>query len=116
MGALPGWVALAWLGVVSVACAGCSNPTQITLLIASDQCSGGATATSITVGDPPNIEGNPPSASTSNCATDTGSIGSLVLVPSGADDAQVEIRVVLGVGDAGADPMTCLASPPTYGP
>jgi hypothetical protein len=112
------WAALAWLGLSA---AGCSDPTQITLLIASDECArnAGATVTSITVGDPPNIEANQPSAVTTQCASDSGTIGSLVLVPSGADTAAVEIRVVLGVG-AGTDPSTCLApgpsGAPAYGP
>src|ERR1019366_1681562 len=91
------WAALAWLALSTAAC---SDPTQITLLIASDECAtnAGATVTSIPVGDPPNVESNPPSAVTTQCASDTGTIGSLVLVPSGADTAAVEIRVVLGVG------------------
>lgn len=70
----------------------CREPTQITVEVSAESCNQLA-ETSITVGRLSSLEGRPPSAYTSSCEPN-GKIGSLVVVPSGADDEEVAVRVV----------------------
>ena len=63
--------------------------------------------TTLAVGDLASVGGNPPSATVTRCDPATGHIGSLVVVPSGADNAQVAIRVVTGID---RDPASCEAA------
>jgi hypothetical protein len=55
---------------------------------------------SITVGSLDALEARPPLATGTACDPTTGTIGTLVLVPSGAKDAEFAVRVVVGIGDS----------------
>ncbi len=100
------------MGLALLELGGCSAPTQITVSVTTDDCTG-TNGTTVTVGELGSIEDKAPVASKPTCnqGPDGGTIGSLVIVPSGANDATVAVRVILGVGQ---DPSACVA--PTYGP
>lgn len=78
----------------------CGEATSITLEITTNlSCHGSpALEVGIATGDLASIDGRPFSATKSWCEPSAGRIGSLVLVPSGADDAEVAVRVVAGIG------------------
>ena len=91
--------------------AACKDPTQITVEITTDVKCTDLRGTSITVGDLAGLDDRPLTTQTTTCDPDRARIGSMVIVPSGADDETVAIRVIVGLGK---DPATCL--PPSYGP
>lgn len=77
----------------------CREPTQITLVITTDVPCATVTAkgVDVRVGAPLTVDDQPTTdVSTSHC-TDT-TVGSIVVVPSGEDDAHVGIEVTLGTG------------------
>ena len=76
--------------------AGCRAPTQVTLQVRSDIPCSKLGGTVIRVGSPSDTEGREPTATTTSCSAD-GTIGSLVVVPSGAADAEED------AGDGAAD-------------
>jgi hypothetical protein len=92
-----------------VALAACQSATAIVVDVATDvPCSDGTRVqTTLAVGDVANVAERPPSATVTRCDPATGRIGSLVVVPSGDDNAEVAIRVVTGVG---RDPASCVDS------
>jgi hypothetical protein len=74
----------------------CREPTQITLEVTTDVPCANVRGTTVTVGTLDSLEGKQTAASVTNrCQTQR--IGSLVLVPSGANDDTVALRVVTGV-------------------
>jgi hypothetical protein len=73
-------------------------PTEITIAMTTDVPCAQVTETSIAVGDLVGLEARPPAASSTICDAATGTIGTLVIVPSGAKDELVALRVVLGIG------------------
>jgi hypothetical protein len=86
---------------------GCQPATAIVLDVTTDvSCGGsltGGVATSITVGRIADVDQRPPATTVTHCDSATGRIGSLALVPSGAEDAEVAVRVVTAVaGDLAA--------------
>jgi uncharacterized membrane protein YgcG len=89
------------LAALCVPCA-CQGATAIVVDVSTDVPCGTADAahvmTAIAVGPLAGIDERPPVATTSRCDPSTGRIGSLVVVPSGAVDATVAIRVVTAVG------------------
>lgn len=92
----------------ALAMLGCAQPTEITLELTTDApCNG---TVSVTVGSSLTNMGADASASTATCANgSTGTIGTLVIVPSGADNASVAIAVTLDENDGGT---TCDAGAP----
>ncbi len=87
--------------------AACRDPTQVTLEISTDVPCADLTSTSITTGVLTRLEGRDPSAETQRCDAATGRIGSLVLVPSAGDSAEVAVRVIAGIGRS---PDECVAN------
>jgi len=82
---------------------GCLDPTQIQLDVYSNAVCADVGGTSIAAGLPGELDdGAPQVASTTSCTPSPrgAEIGSLVLVPSDADDAVVGIRVALSLGGA----------------
>jgi hypothetical protein len=79
----------------------CADPTEIRLNVYTDvPCTGGAEWKGIAVyvgRADTNIENKAPALTTTDC-DHNGQIGSLVLVPSGAKDEEVALRVVAGIG------------------
>ena len=94
----------------------CAAPTQIVIEIYSDACPGTNAAgqinkTEITVGNATNVDFKPPAASHDFCEkTPANGVGTLTIYPSGANDAEVAIKVVAGVDPIG--PGQC--HPPDY--
>ena len=92
---------LSWLGSLGLAVASlshCLAPTEIVVWLSTDVgCPDvGVQGYAIVVGDPATIETQSPTTVTNGCSSD-GGLGSIVVVPSGSDQARVGIRVVLGV-------------------
>jgi hypothetical protein len=89
----------------------CQSATAIVVDVSTDVPCGGARAghltTSIAAGELASIDERPPAATVTRCDPATGRIGSLVVVPSGADNAEIAIRVVTGVD---RDPVSCGAA------
>lgn len=79
---------------------GCGEATSITVEITTNlSCKESPKLeVGIATGDLASIDGRPFSATKTWCERAPGRIGSLVLVPSGADDAEVAVRVVAGIG------------------
>lgn len=78
----------------------CRTPTSITVEITTDVACADLKGVTIASGDPAKLDSLAPVATTTRCAADGASknrVGSLVIVPSGATDAQVGVRVVAGV-------------------
>lgn len=104
----PSFLVVAAPATVALLFFACQDPTQIRLELTTDaDCTAGVT-TEITVGAPADIEKTKPRASTKRCSSPSGRIGSLVLVPSDDDSAEIAIRVTAGVG---VDPSTCEKQP-----
>ncbi len=77
--------------------AGCREPTQITVEVITDVACSDSPQTAVVAGRfGGDFESRPPAAEARGCA---GRVGSVVLIPSGARDEEVAIRVVTGVGD-----------------
>jgi hypothetical protein len=81
--------------------AGCLDPTEIVVTVRTDvDCTDAARYKGISIyADVPGakLEGKAEPALTTNACDPDGTIGSIVLVPSGDDDAEVGIRVVAGI-------------------
>lgn len=84
-------------GVALVTAVACLEPTAITLQLSTDVPCSSLQGVTITVGSTGDYETKAPATETSTCSPD-GTIGSLVLVPSGSKDAEIAIRVVAGYG------------------
>jgi hypothetical protein len=102
--------------VITLVAASCRSPTEITLELTTDEpCElVFATGANITAGSFEELERKPPGARTSDCRAlnGEGSLGSLVLVPSGPLDDPIAVRVVMGVTRSADD---CVAAiPPDY--
>jgi hypothetical protein len=80
--------------------AACLGPTEIVLDVRTDvACSSPSSwrGVAVSVGQPgPDVESRSPVLTTTTCSG-TGEIGTLAVVPTGAKDAQVGIRVVAGI-------------------
>jgi len=108
-GALQSLRHIAPVGVVAASAlllpGGCREPTQITLRISTDIPCGEVGKTAVAVGRLGALEKKDAASTTSNCRD--GYIGTLVIVPSGADDSEVGVRIVTGLGPT---PEACVAS------
>jgi alpha-tubulin suppressor-like RCC1 family protein len=82
---------------------GCRGATQISVEVTTDVDCAAYTATTLTVGRLGAINPASPATQASSCGPN-GRIGSVVIVPSGADDEAVAVEVVGGVG---VDPTRC---------
>lgn len=96
-------------GVALVTPVACLDPTDITLQLNTDVPCSSLQGVTVTVGTSSDFETKAPTTETSSCSPD-GTIGTLVIVPSGSKDEEVAIRVVAGYGQT-AD--SCQA--PGYG-
>ncbi len=76
----------------------CQDATQIRLELSTDASCALVRGTSITVGPHGGTIARAPVSITSSCQDASGEIGSLVLVPSGATNAEIEVSVVTAVG------------------
>jgi len=89
----------------------CDAATAIVVDVSTDlPCSGASPmTTTIAVGDSTSsLDERPAVAATTRCDPATGHIGTLVVVPSGANDEPVAIRVVTAIDRS---PDACLTSP-----
>jgi hypothetical protein len=87
----------------------CLSPTEITLDVRTDvPCTNAASwrGVAISVGEPGvDVESRAPVLTTTACSA-SGQVGTLVVVPTGADNAEVGIRVVAGITE---NPEDCAA-------
>ncbi len=99
-----------WLSFALVTCfaVGCLEPTQITLELSTDVPCEETAGSAITVGVPLALETRDPVLVGQTCtaAGARGDLGSMVLVPSGDDDAPVGVKVALAVSDDEAETLT----------
>jgi len=106
-----GWLNPRVIPVISavavVIAPGCREPTEITVLVSTDLPCENLLGLSITSGNPGEIDSATPgtvqSAAELSC-DGSGSLGSIVLVPSGSKDEHVSFRIVLA--DSGGDPRS----------
>jgi hypothetical protein len=89
----------------------CRTATEITLTLNTDAPCSGVTGTSISLDRAGAPETDTPATRTASCTSGSGALGSIVLVPSGARDAELVVRVVTALGV----PLEACA-PPAYGP
>ena len=89
----------------------CQDATAVVVDVSTDVpcASEGTVTTAISAGTATDYTTSTPLTVTSRCDSTTGRIGSLVLVPAGADDAEVAIQVVTATH--GMAPDTCTADP-----
>jgi hypothetical protein len=99
------------LAVPAAVSGACRSPTQITIEITTDVKCPDVKGTALTIGHLVELEQLPATTATPACDPSNGRIGSLVIVPSGANDDTVAVRIVMGVGK---DVSEC--KPPAYGP
>lgn len=88
----------------------CLEPTQVQLELTTDVPCDEVGGVAITVGTPGALESKPPAAVSLVCRDD-GTLGTLVVVPSGERDAELAVRVV-----AGRNLEVEQCEPPEYGP
>jgi outer membrane protein assembly factor BamB len=86
--------------------ADCREATEITVVVTTDVDCSHVTATSIAIGAVAGLDMRPASAETKTNVCAAGRIGALVVVPSGHSDAEVAIRVVVGLD--GKTPDACV--------
>ena len=80
-------------GLAAGALVSCRPATQVTLELGTDAECVDIRQTSITTGRLEGLEERPAVTSTSACDPETRRIGSLAVVPRGADDAELGVRV-----------------------
>lgn len=86
-----------WL--LGLGLAGCRAPTQVTVELTTDVDCAAGVHTTLQVGSPgSDVERRSPNVDTVACHPG-GRIGSLILVPSGANDAEFAVKTVLAHGD-----------------
>lgn len=95
----------AWLAVLFVPLS-CKDPTEITIAVSTDVPCAHVTETSIAVGGLGLPDDKPPTALSTIC--EGGTLGALVVVPSGDKNAELVVRVVTGLNGQRAD--ACVAS------
>jgi hypothetical protein len=98
------------LGVAAAACAavtdGCKEPTQVTIDARTDVPYRAGVAATFTVGAPGRIEGADPTTESRAPWGSDGRVGTLVVIPAGANDAELAVKLVLAIG---RDPRECSA-------
>jgi hypothetical protein len=101
-------VVISALAVGAIAGPACRTPTEVTVNITTDvPCTKEAwQGIALYAGSPGlDVETRAPSLTSTSCDA-SGNVGSIVLVPSGSDDADIEVRVVAGVTRAPDDCAT----------
>ncbi len=93
---VPARLALASL-VLGAAGYGCLTHTEFSLVLTTDVPCGQLKDVAISVGPSSSIESVAPTTTTTTC-TQNGAIGTITVIPGGADDSEVAIKVVAGVG------------------
>ena len=83
---------------------GCRSPAQIDVSVTTNVACTQVTGTSVTTGVLGQIETNPPTSTTANCANEY--IGSVVLVPSGDDGELVAFKVVTAINGTSVEQCT----------
>jgi len=106
----------ALVACTTAAIASCRAPTEIKVVVTTDfDCADlkDVTVTVGTLGDA--LESDPPTSTSTTCSA--GSVGTIVVVPSGSDHADVGIKVVGGFGVKQAEACAPApgSSPPEYG-
>jgi hypothetical protein len=96
------------IGGAYFAATACRGPTEISLVISTDVDCTDLRGTAVAIGTVDGVEEKTPVTSSTLCDA-SGSIGTLVVVPSGGRSAEVGIRVVAGIG---REAEACV--PPTY--
>ena len=81
----------------------CRSPTEVSLDLSTDVPCAAFSGAAISVGTQASVETKAPATTTTTCSG-AGTIGSLVIVPSGSTDEEITLRVAGGVG---RDPETC---------
>jgi outer membrane protein assembly factor BamB len=87
----------------------CESPTEVTLSITTNVPCSQLTGVTVTVGPATEVETMAPGTVTQSCAA-SGIVGTIVVVPGGAKNEGVDIKVIGGVNRV---PTSCLA--PGYG-
>jgi hypothetical protein len=98
--------ALAVVVIAAAVWSGCRTATQVTVVVSTDARCTDVRGTLVVVGQPGAIETKAGASSATTCDPVTGHIGALVVFPSGADDTEVGIKVVTGIGQP---PEACVA-------
>jgi outer membrane protein assembly factor BamB len=88
----------------------CRSPTQITVDVSTDVACSEVSVTTFTSGELGSIETAPPTTESTTCSPG-GHLGTVVLVPSGANNAEVGFKVVTALNGESAD--TCASAPDT---
>ena len=91
--------------------AGCQTPTQAVLEIHTDMPCDAFPTVAIGVGD--SLENADTASAVANTCAEDGRVGTLVLVPSGSDDASFSVRVV--AASCGRSPGECIAGTGGHG-
>lgn len=92
-----------FLATMATAVLGCREPTRITVLLTTDVPCDQTRGSTMTIGAPGQIEDKAIAATSSACTSAGGRIGSIVVVPSNADNDEVGIKAVLGVGRSASE-------------
>ncbi len=92
-----------FIATMATASLGCREPTRITVLLTTDVPCDQTRGSTMTIGAPGQIEDKAIAATSSACTPTGGRIGSIVVVPSNADNDEVGIKAVLGVGKNASD-------------
>jgi len=99
-------LALVVLGT-TFAASSCRTPTQATIEIVSELAYRPDMAVAVQLGTLAEVESAPARVVTRGPFDADGTVGTVVALPSDADDGEFVVRVVLGVG---RDPATCIAA------
>lgn len=76
---------------------GCLDPTQVTVELRTDVPCASVVDTTLGVGTLAALRDQPPAANQPGCKTPDGRIGSLTIVPSDSEDAEIGIQAIMGV-------------------
>jgi hypothetical protein len=89
---------------IGVAAASCRAPTEIVVDVRTNVAYAPATVTAFVVGAPGETETAEPTAETREpWSLPAGEVGSLVVVPGGAKDGRVSVKIVMGIGREARD-------------
>jgi hypothetical protein len=84
-------------GLVLCLLVGCRTPTQITVELSTTVPCSSSPITTLQVGSPADVDNRDPVLRTADCHA-SGHIGTITIVPSGADDASFALKVLLAHG------------------
>jgi hypothetical protein len=79
----------------------CRSPTELTVTLPTDVPCGQIASVTITAADPSSLETGAPRVTTDGSTCNADGVGSLVLVPSGAKDARIAVKVIATLGAGG---------------